>query len=178
MPNGYSYADDYEQYNQYGGLPPAATMRQNPRQGSSFENSYLDLMRKAMPNPLLNAGLSLGQSVLGGIAGLLGGPSEEEKLLKDQRARGTELYGLIKNRYAQSGNEPEQYLAQFMRATQEQRGREAEGMNARLNLDSGVAQGEMLKNTWNQFLNASLGMQERGTARKDNLLAMMSQFGR
>lgn len=175
---GFSYADDYEQYNPYGGLPPVATMNQIPRSTPSFVDRYFEMMKRTMPNPLLNAGLQVGQSVLGGLAGLFAGDSEEEKLLKDQRKRGNEVYSLLKNRYAQSGNEPEQYLAQFMRATQEQRAREAEGMNARLNLDSGVAQGEMLKNTWNQFLNYSLGAQERSRANKDNLLSLMSQFGR
>ncbi len=145
---------------------------------TSYEDQYLELMKKALPNPLLNAGLSFGTSMLGGLAGLFAGDTEEEKLLKDQRKRGTEIYSLLKNRYAQTGNEPEQYLAQFMRATQEQRAREAEGVNTRLGLDSGVAQGEMLKNAWNSFLNYSLGAQERGTARKDNLLSLMAGFGR
>ena len=174
MPYGFSYADDYDQYG--GLLPSIASRHQNIQQPSlnPFESQYLDLMKKAVPNPLLNAGLSFGTSLLGGVAGLLQGPSEEEKYLQERRRRGTEAFSLIKNRLAQTGNEPEQYLAQFMRATQEQRSREAEGINSRLGLDSGVAQGEMLKNTWNSFLNYSLGAQERNAGRKDNLLAMLA----
>ena len=155
--------------------------QQQQSQMSPYESGYLSLMKKAIPNPLVSAGLSLGTSLLGGIAGLIGGKSDMEKLqeqqMRESMTRRSESYNLIKNRYAQSGNEPQQYLAQFMRATQEQRGREAEGVNQRLGLDSGVAQGEMLKNAWNSYLNYSLGAQERSRSNRDNLLAMMSQLG-
>lgn len=146
-------------------------------QMTQYEQQYLSLLKGSIPNPLLNAGLSAGSALFGGIVGLLGGDSEQEKAIRERRTRGKEVYNLMKNRLSQSGNEPQQYFAQFMRATQEDRAREAEGVNQRLGLDSGVAQGEMLKNAWNSYLNYSLGAQERSRANKDNLLAMMAQLG-
>ena len=86
-------------------------------------------------SPLLNAGLDVGKSILGGLGGLLFGGKE--------RARTDEIYNLAKNRIGQNVINPDQYLAQYQQALAPRFNMQAEGINRRLGLDSGVAQAEL-----------------------------------
>jgi hypothetical protein len=90
----------------------------------------------ATQNPLVAGGLMGGQFLLEGLSNLLSGPSWGEKKAK-------EVFSLAKNRMGMDVLQPEQYLSEFMRANAPRFNMQAEGINRRLNLDSGVAQGEM-----------------------------------
>lgn len=79
-----------------------------------------------------------GGALFGGIADLLGGKSQGEKDLE-------KVFSLAQNRMGQSVMEPTQYLAQYMRALAPQFNRQAEGINRRLGLESGAAQGELAR---------------------------------
>lgn len=87
------------------------------------------------PNPLLNAGLSFGGSLLSGLGNALF-PSWESKQKK-------KVFSMAQNRLGQNVLSPEQYLADYQRALAPRFNQQAEAMNRRLGLDSGVAQGEL-----------------------------------
>lgn len=79
-----------------------------------------------------------GGALFGGLADLIGGPSQGEKDLE-------KVFSLAQNRMGQSVIDPSQYLAQYMRALAPQFNQQAEGINRRLDLDSGAAQGELAR---------------------------------
>ena len=118
--------------------------------------------------------LGAGTSLLGGLAGLLGGPSEGEK-------RQRKVFGLAQNRLGQDVLRPEQYMADYMRASAPRFNQQAETMNRRLNLDSGVAQGELqhsMQSDFAQFmLNAKMQNDQLKTQRDSMLLQLMGSLG-
>ena len=120
--------------------------------------------------PAANAGAGL----LGGLAGLLSGPSDSQK-----KARS--VYGLAQNRLGQSVLEPSQYLAQYMRALAPQFNQQAEGINKRLGLDSGMAQGAMAQgqqSTLSGILADLSKFNAQATSNRDmGLLQLMLQAG-
>jgi len=90
-------------------------------------------------NPLLGSSLlNMGGSLLGGLAGLFRGPSQSQKSSR-------QVFNLAQNRLGQSVMDPQQYLAQYMRSLAPKFNQQAEGVSKRLGLDSGVAQGEMMR---------------------------------
>lgn len=119
--------------------------------------------------------LSFGSSLLGGLGGLLMGESEGEK-------RSRKTFNLAENRLGQNVLNPEQYLADFQRATAERFNQQAEGINRRLNLDSGVAQGalaESQQGTIADFLLNAKMQNDVLKSRNDNmLLQLMASLGR
>lgn len=119
--------------------------------------------------------LGLGTSALGAIGGLLQGPSEAEK-------RGRKVFNLAQNRLGQNVLQPEQYLADFKRATAEDFNRQAEDINQRLNLDSGVAHGALADNMQSTFAKFLLGAKQQNDVLKnqnDNmLLQLMASLSR
>jgi hypothetical protein len=113
-------------------------------------------------------------AIIGGIGGLLSGPSESQK-----KARS--VYGLAQNRLGQSVLDPSQYLAQYMRALAPQFNQQAEGINKRLGLDSGMAQGALAQGQQSTLsgILADLGkFNAQATANRDmGLLQLMLQAG-
>ena len=55
------------------------------------------------------------------------------------------VFGLAQNRLGQSVLDPSQFLAQYMQSLAPQFSQQAESINRRLGLDSGVAQGELAR---------------------------------
>lgn len=109
-------------------------------QGAGGTGDLLSLLKglgfSANPvNPFLSAGLDFGKNLLGGLGGLLFGGQE--------RARTNEIYNLAKNRLGQNVINPDQYLAQYQQTLAPRFNMQAEGINRRLGLDSGVAQAEL-----------------------------------
>lgn len=118
----------------YGGTNTLAQM--NMTGGGDLLSLLKGLGFAANPmSPLLSAGLDIGKSLLGGLGSLLGGGTE--------RARTSEVYNLAKNRIGQNVINPDQYLAQYQQALAPRFNMQAEGINRRLGLDSGVAQAEL-----------------------------------
>jgi hypothetical protein len=134
---------------------------------------YMEMMKGLMPNPLLNAGLGAAGSLIGGIGSLLQGPSWGDKKAK-------EVYSMAQNRMGQSPLQPEQYLAEFMRANAPRFNQQAEGIARRLNLDSGVAQGEMTQQQQPAIASFMLQAKQRNDELKfqndNNLMALMAQL--
>lgn len=90
-------------------------------------------------NPLIGSSLlQTGGSLLGGLAGLFRGPTQAQKSARS-------VFSLAQNRLGQSVLDPQQYLAQYMQSLAPKFNRQAEGVGKRLGLDSGVAQGEMMR---------------------------------
>ena len=113
--------------------------------------------------------LSFGSAALGGIGGLLMGESEGEK-------RSKKVFNLAQNRLGQDVLDPSQYLSEFMRATAETRNQQAEGINRRLNLDSGVAQGALgdnLQGPLAQFMLNAKMQNDMLKGQNDNMLLQL-----
>ena len=106
----------------------------------SSDNSLQDLMGmvpQATPWWVTPA-TAAGGSLLGGLAGLLAGPSESQKRSRD-------IFNLAQNRLGQSVLDPTQYLAQYSQSLAPMFNRQAEGINRRLGLDSGAAQSALAR---------------------------------
>ena len=134
-----------------------------------------------------------GGSLLGGLAGLFRGKSDleqlQEDMLRQQMAaagQGSRMrqsaFNLAQNRLGQSVLEPEQYLADYMRSLTPTFNRQAEAVNKRLGLDSGVAQGELARSREFKIADWFWQMKAEGDrlrAVQDNsLIALMAQLGR
>lgn len=117
---------------------------------------------------------SAGGALFGGLADLLGGKSDAEK-------RSTETFDLARNRLGQSPFDPDQYLAELQRSLGPQFNQQAEGINRRLGLDSGVAQGELARgqqSTLSSFLLQARQRADEATFRNDQfLLSLMGSLG-
>lgn len=142
------------------------------QQGGSADLTSLLGMLKG-PNPLVSAGISAGGALLGGLAGLFKGESWGDKQAKN-------LYNMAQNRMGQSVLQPEQYLAEYMRSQAPRWNQQGEAIGRRLNLDSGVAQGEMINAQQPTIANFMLQAKQRGDELKfqnDNmLLSLMAQL--
>ena len=140
-------------------------------QGSGLEQLLAQL--GGGPNPWAMAGAQGAGMLFGGIADLLRGESPGEK-------RSKETFGLLKNRLGQDVLQPEQYLADYMRSLAPQFNRQAEGVNKRLGLDSGVAQGQMAANqqsTISSFMfNAKMRNDELKSRNDSLLMSIMAQL--
>lgn len=80
--------------------------------------------------------LPLGGKILGGLGSLIGGKSDQQKSAKD-------VYNLAKNRLGQNVLDPNQYMASYQQALAPRFNQQADQINRRLGLDSGVAQAEL-----------------------------------
>jgi hypothetical protein len=111
---------------------------------------------------------------LGGIGDLLSGPSESQK-----KARS--VYGLAQNRLGQSVLDPTQYMAQYAQSLAPMFNRQAEGINARLGLDSGLAQQAMARGQQSSLSGILADLSKfnaQATANRDmGLLQLMLQAG-
>lgn len=107
----------------------------NVGKGGGFDLESLMAMLKPT-NPLVSAGLSAGGALAGGIGDLLTGPSEGEKKARD-------VYGMAKNKLGQSVLDPDQYLADYMRALAPQVNKKSAAIAKRTGMDSGVASGAL-----------------------------------
>ena len=114
--------------------------------------------------------LSAGGALFGGIAGLLGGKSDAEK-------RSEKVFNLAQNRMGQDVLHPEQYMADYRRATAGENNRQAERINQRLGLDSGAAQTDIAfrqQDSLAQFmLNSKMQADILKSKKDDMLLALM-----
>lgn len=121
-------------------------------------------------NPLAQFG---GQA-LGGLAGLIAGPSESQK-----RARTT--FDLAQNRLGQSVLDPSQYLAQYMQSMAPRFGQQAERIGSRLGLDSGLAQKALAgqqQSVLSGIMADLMRFNAQATAQQDlGLLQLMGQTG-
>ena len=119
--------------------------------------------------------LGFGGSLLGGLAGLVKGPSQAQKSAR-------EVFNLAQNRMGQSVIDPDQYLADFMRMMGPRWNAEASAMDRRLGLDSGIAQGELARSRQSgisQFmLNAKKEADILKMQRDQSLMALMAEVGR
>jgi hypothetical protein len=79
---------------------------------------------------------SLGGDILGGLGSLIGGKSQAQKSARD-------VYNLAKNRLGQNVLDPNQYMASFQQSMAPRFNQQADSINRRLGLDSGVAQAEL-----------------------------------
>ena len=126
-------------------------------------------------NPLVAAGITAGGELLGDLAGLLRGETDAQK-------RAGKTFSLAENRLGQDVLKPEQYLADYMRTLLPQFNREAESINTRLGLDSGVAQGALAESRQSQigsFLLDAKMQNDVLKSRNDNmLLNLMGSLGR
>jgi hypothetical protein len=115
-----------------------------------------------------------GASILGGLGGLFAGPSESQK-----KARS--VYGLAQNRLGQSVMDPSQYMAQYAQSLAPMFNRQAEGINAKLGLDSGLAQQSMARgqqSTLSGILADLSKFNAQATANRDlGMLQLMLQAG-
>lgn len=112
---------------------------------------------------------NVGGTLLSGLGSLFGGESPEEK-------RAKKTYSLAKNRLGQSVLEPEQYLADYMRALAPQQNRQAERINQRLGLDSGAAQTDLafkMQAPIAQFLLNAKQQNDVLTSQNDNMLLQL-----
>lgn len=89
-------------------------------------------------NPFITAGANAVGGLLGGLAGLFRGPSESQK-------RSRAIGDLALNRLGQSVLDPSQFLAQYAQSLAPQFNQQAESINRRLGLDSGLAQGALAR---------------------------------
>lgn len=87
-------------------------------------------------SPLGALTTGLGGKILGGLGSLIGGKSDAQKSAKD-------VYNLAKNRLGQNVLDPNQYMASFNQAMAPRFNQQADSINRRLGLDSGVAQAEL-----------------------------------
>lgn len=127
------------------------------------------------PNPLVQAGLMAGGELLSGISGLLKGESWGSKKAK-------EIYNMAQNRIGQSVIHPDQYLADYMRSQAPRWNQDNEAISRRLNLDSGVAQGERMAMMEPGIASFMLNAKQQADVMKsqnDNMLMnLMAQLSR
>ena len=113
-------------------------------------------------------------NLLGGLGGLLGGKSDAEK-------RADQVYSMAKNRIGQNVLNPDQYLADYLRAAAPRMNMQAQGMERRLGLDSGVAQGEMAYNMEAPLAQFMLQAKQQNDMLKNqndnNLMSIMASLG-
>jgi hypothetical protein len=117
---------------------------------------------------------AFGGELLGGLAGLFAGPTESQKSSR-------KVFNLAQNRLGQSVLDPTQYLAQYMQSLAPQFNRQAEGINRRLGLDSGLAE-QILASTQQSTLSGILAdltrFNAQATANQDlGLMRLMMQAG-
>lgn len=119
--------------------------------------------------------MSLGGNLLGGVAGLLAGETEQEK-------RGKKVFRLAENRLGQDVLNPDQYLADFYRSQVPEWNRMGENVGKRLGLDSGVAQGamiDMIQPSIAKFMMNAKMQNDMLTSQQDSmLLSLMAGLGR
>ena len=118
--------------------------------------------------------------VLDFIGNLLGGQSPLEKFqleeLKKRSAGRDKVSGLLQNRLAQGPSDPSQYLAQYEQSLAPRFNQIAESTNARLGLDSGVAQGDLNRSRQSDISNFYLQNVQSEKGRMDNYLAQLSSL--
>ena len=83
-------------------------------------------------------GLQAGGALFGGLADLFAGKSDAQKQAQS-------VSNLAENRLGQSVLDPDQYMAEYMRSMLPQFNQQANAVSTRLGLDSGAAQGEMMR---------------------------------
>ena len=133
-------------------------------------------------NPVTAGLFAGGQSLLGGLGGLLTGPSAQERRQEEAFKQGRQVFALAQNRLGQSVLDPNQYLAQYMQSLAPRFNRQAEAINARLGLDSGLAQKGLAAGR--QSVEAGLfadisKLNAQLTSQQDqNLLGLMAQLTR
>ena len=114
-------------------LSPETANYWSGQQGGALGGAPVPTMAAA--NPLAAFGISAGSSLLSGLGSALF-PSWGTKKKK-------EVFSMAQNRLGQNVLNPEQYLADYQRALAPRFNQQADAMNRRLGLDSGVAQGEL-----------------------------------
>lgn len=110
-----------------------------------------------------------GSALLGGIGGLLGGKSEEEK-------RTEKVFNLAQNRLGQDVFDPQQLVAEFERANFDRNNLMAENINRTLGLDTGVGQGALANQRQSQLAQFVLDAKVQNDvlkSRNDNMLLQL-----
>lgn len=123
---------------------------------------------------IATGGLITGASaLLGGLGGLLAGKSDAQK-------NAGKVFNLAQNRLGQSVLNPDQYLADYQRASRERNQAVGERINKQFGLDSGVAQSEMayrMESPLAQFMLQSKQQADALKSQNDNmLLSLMGQL--
>jgi len=163
----------------YGSNTPSLSMGGGGSSGGTDFKSFMDMLTNNKGlfglGDLATGGLmGFGSSLLGGLGGLLAGKSDAEK-------RSEKTFNLAQNRLGQDVLQPEQYLAEYMRAAAPKFNAQAEGINRRLGLDSGVAQGEMAHSMQSDIasfmLNAKMQNDQMKSQRDNMLLSLMGSLG-
>ena len=116
---------------------------------------------------------SAGSNLLGGLAGLLQGPTDQER-------RQEKVFNLAQNRLGQDVFDPSQFFSEFQRNIAPEVGRNAELINKRLGLDSGAAQAELFGRANEQLgqglFDLRLQNEQLKSSRDNSLLALMAQL--
>ena len=129
MPNGYEYqTSDYNLPSISGGQGGMTNLPDLESIIKMFKPSMLELFA-----PGIGTGVS---ALLGGLGGLLKGKSEGEKARESLRK-------LIQNRMGQKAIDPQQFYGGVMKQLAPRIKRRGEIIEKRLGLDTGVAQGEL-----------------------------------
>ena len=105
-------------------------------------------------NPWVMAGLAIGPELMKGLSSLFAGETPGEK-------RASETYALAQRKMGKNYYNPDAEVGTFEAANAPRFNKMAEGINNRLGLDSGVAQGELAYQRQGQYADWLLG------ARKD-----------
>ena len=110
--------------------------------------------------------LSMGGALGAGIADLIGGKSDAQKTA-------SKTYGLAENRLGQNVLNPDQYMADYMRARGPENARRSERLNERFGLDSGTAQSQLafdMEGPLAQFMLNAKMTNDQMKSRNDNML--------
>lgn len=121
-------------------------------------------------------GLQAGGALFSGLSGLLQGETDAQKQAQS-------VSNLAENRLGQSYIDEDQYMAQYIRSLSPMFNQQAAGAAQRVGLDSGAAQGEMMRFQQPIIAGAQADIQKFGaglTQQNDmnmmQLLAQLSQY--
>lgn len=132
MANGFGFTGQQQQFGGFQSPGGNFGFGGGQQQGGFDLSSLLGQLPGAM-NPFAAVGAQLGGNLLSGLGSLLRGPTESQK-------RSRAVGNLAQNRLGQSVLDPSQFMAQYQQSLAPQFNRQAEGINRRLGLDSGLAQ--------------------------------------
>lgn len=163
-----------DEYQSYSWLPSSTE--------ANNANPLADLLKALQGGGLFGLGsaatgglLGLGTSLLGGIAGLLGGETEEQK-------RAKQVFAMAKNRLGQNPLNPDQYMADYMRASQARNSAVGTRLDKQFGLDSGVGASEQafrMESPLAEFmLNAKMSNDQLKSQNDNMLLQLMSSLSR